>query len=120
MVRAGICVITTQVSAPVQASDTGFLGQFSYFYLSYWPGALVQICAVAIFLWVLRDMWGASGRGGGYAPGQPEVEEEAWEDRFERQRELLAALREPSAEEGTEPAPGSCARGAPVRDSTRI
>ena len=101
VIRAGICVITTQVAAPVQASDAGYLGQFSYFYLSYWPGALVQICAVAIFLWVLRDMWGTSGRDVFCAPGQTEADAEAWENRFERQRELLAALMEPSTEEGS-------------------
>jgi len=106
IVRGGISVITAQVTAPVQVTTGSFWAGFSYFYLLYWPGVLVQICAVAIFLWVVRDTWTSDltdefGFGAGaeaYAPLD--------DDQAVRQRELLAALMESDEDEVSEPPSG--------------
>ncbi len=104
--RGGISVITAQVTAPVQVTTGSFWVGFSYFYLLYWPGVLVQVCAVAVFLWVLRDMWTTGLRDEFDFGAGAEVYAPLDDDQAVRQRALLAALMESDEEEVTEPPGG--------------
>ena len=54
VLRAGLALLLAVIKfSPLAAAGLG--SQFQLYYLRLWPAALVQILAVAIFLWLIRD-----------------------------------------------------------------
>lgn len=90
--------IIALLCAVVRGAPDGGIGEaFGYYYASYWSGVCLQIFVVAVYLWLVRPLlerprvWRPEPR--------PALSEEP-QSNAERQRMLLAALRE-----GDEPAP---------------
>ncbi len=105
VIRAGLSLIAAQLVIPGQAAATSMGAIFGLYYLRYWPGVVVQVLAVALFLWFLRGVWEVSEARSARALDQlgwlPEREEP--EDERARRKQLLAALME-GPEEEAEPA----------------
>ena len=102
LLRAGLALgaggISSSALAPPELGN-----QFLLYYVQLWPGVAVQIAAVAVLLWLLRDLW-AVPRGGGRAGEQTAATAPGAATGLggERRRALLAALLEP---EGEQPSP---------------
>lgn len=101
IIRASLSLIVVELAFPPGARD--FAGFFLY-YVQYWVGALVQIFAVSVFLWFIRDAWQVSGTEVVVVGGQEGMaDREALADRQARREELLAALMEGPEEEEAKP-----------------
>lgn len=96
-VRAGLALILGLVRASPLAGGEGLASQFLLFYARLWPAALVQMLAVAAYLWLVRDLLAGEPLPEPYRPAFRRTEEPA--EQAERQKELLSALLEPSDEE---------------------
>jgi len=108
IIRAGLSLIATQLVIPGQAAVTSMGAAFGLYYLRYWPGVVVQVLAVALFLWFLRGVWEVSEARSARALHQPRwlPEREEPEDERARRRQLLAALMEGPEEEAEPAGPG--------------
>lgn len=108
VIRATISVVVAQLSktGPGQEGMPTWFGLFGYYYVQYWPGALVQVLAVTVFLWFIRDVWEVSeSRWAVREDRQPfRAGPETAEDPEVRREELLTALMEGPEEEEVAPA----------------
>ncbi len=112
IVRGALSVVTAE-SPIVSRSESGdLLGSFVYFYLLYWPGVAVQICAVSIFLLRLREAWTLDKVDEVWPEQEAEFVAAEPEDRAERQRVLLAALKESGEPDQTKPVDHQATEGA--------
>lgn len=100
IIRASLTLILGLVRASPLAGGGGLASQFLLFYARLWPAALVQMLAVAAYLWLIRDLLAGEPLPEAYRPALPWSEEPA--EQAERQKELLSALLEPAEEEQTE------------------
>ncbi len=106
IIRAGLSLIAAQLAMPVRAAAHSMAAGFGFYYAQYWPGALVQILAVSVFLWLIRDLWQIRETRWGTRGAGPLPQHEVPEDWQARREELLAALMEgPEAEEAEEAEP---------------
>ena len=108
IIRAGLSLIAAQLVVPGQAAATSMGAIFGLYYLRYWPGVVVQVLAVALFLWFLRGIWEVSEARSAHALYQPGwlPEREEPEDERTRRKQLLAALLEGPEEEAEPAQPG--------------
>ena len=84
-------LLAVAVSSPL--AEGGGLGiRFTLYYARLWPAALVQVIAVAVFLWVIRDQLA----GPEPEPKPRSVAPPGNAQTREERRELLSALLEPS------------------------
>jgi len=108
--RAALSVVTAELPIVSRSGAGGFLDSFVYFYSLYWPGVAVQICAVSIFLLRLREAWTVNNADEEWGGLETQFDGDEPEDLAERQRVLLAALKEsdepgqaqPADQQGTE------------------
>ncbi len=112
IVRGALSVVTAELPIVSRGGLGGFLENFVYFYLLYWPGIVVQICAVSIFLLRLREAWTLDRADEVWADLEVEFDANEPEDRAERQRVLLAALKEPGEPDQAQPADPQAAEDA--------
>ena len=105
VIRASLSLIAVQLAMPVRAGAPTLTAGLGFYYAQYWPGALVQILAVSVFLWFVRDVWETSEmrwtvgeRAEEFVPPLG-----AAEDGQTRREELLAALMEGPEDEEAEP-----------------
>jgi len=94
VVRGALSVVTAELPIVSRSGLGGFLDNFVYFYLLYWPGVVVQICAVFIFLLRLCEAWTSNETDEDWGGLEAQFATDEPEDRAERQRVLLAALKE--------------------------
>jgi hypothetical protein len=92
---AGLALIRFSPLAPA-----GFAHQFGLYYLRLWPAALNQMCAVAIFLWLIRDTLAPEPAT---EPARPVRVRAEGADPAENRRELLAALMARPEDEPAQP-----------------
>jgi len=112
IVRGALSVVTAELPIVSRSGLGGFLDNFVYFYLLYWPGVTVQICAVSIFLLRLREAWTLDEADEVWADQETEFGADKLEDRAERQRVLLAALKESGESDQAQPADRQAVEGA--------
>jgi len=103
IVRGALSVVTAELPIVSRSGIGGFLDSFVYFYLLYWPGVVVQICAVSIFLLRLREAWTVDEADEDWGGLEAQFDADEPEDRAERQRVLLAALKESCEPDQAEP-----------------
>jgi len=97
VVRAGLAGLCAIINTHGSLSES-----FGFYYAGHWLGALVQVLVVAIYLWLVRSLLerGPAPRWGPILPSPGDAEDHA-----ERQRLLLAALRESDEDEQAPAAP---------------
>jgi len=104
IVRVTFSLVTAEAPIISRGGTGGFLSNFVYFYLLYWPAIAVQVCAVAIFLLRLREAWTLGVANEDWARLEDQFSDDEPEDRAERQRVLLAALKESGEPGAAQPA----------------
>jgi len=103
VVRGALSVVTAELPIVSRSGIGGFFDSFVYFYSLYWPGIVVQICAVSIFLLRLREAWTVSRADEDWGGLEAQFDTDEPEDRAERQRVLLAALKESGESDQAQP-----------------
>ena len=112
IVRGALSVVTAELPIVSRSGLSGFLDSFVYFYSLYWPGVVVQICAVSIFLLRLREAWSSDKTDEDWGDLEAQFDADEPEDRAERQRVLLAALKESGEPDQAQPVDRQAAEGA--------
>jgi len=112
IVRGALSVVTAELPIVSRSGIGGFLDSFVYFYSLYWPGVVVQICAVSIFLLRLREAWTVNEADEVWSDLEAQFDADEPEDRAERQRVLLAALKESDEPGQVRPDDRQAAEGA--------
>ena len=112
VVRGALSVVTAELPIVSRSGTGGFLDSFVYFYSLYWPGIVVQVCAVSIFLVRLREAWSLDKTDEDWGGLEAQFDADEPEDRAERQRVLLAALKESGEPDQAQPADRQAPEGA--------
>ena len=112
IVRGALSVVTAELPIISRSGPGGFLDSFVYFYSLYWPGVVIQICAVSIFLLRLREAWSLDKTDEDWGGLEAQFDADEPEDRAERQRVLLAALKEPDESDQVQAGDRQAAEGA--------
>jgi len=112
VVRGALSVVTAELPIVSRSGLGGFSDSFVYFYALYWPGVAVQICAVSIFLLRLRDAWTVDETDEVWGGPEVQFDTDEPQDRAERQRVLLAALKESGEPGQVQPGDQQAAEGA--------
>jgi len=117
VVRGALSVVTAELPIVSRGGLGGFFDNFIYFYLLYWPAVAVQICAVAIFLLRVREAWSLDETDEDWGGLEEQSSGGELEDRAERQRILLAALKESGEPGEAQPTEGEAADNAEPTDA---
>ncbi len=112
VVRGALSVVTAELPIVSRSGIGGFLDSFVYFYSLYWPGIVIQVCAVSIFLLRLREAWTANEADEDWGELEADFDADEPEDRAERQRVLLAALKESDESGQAQPGDQQAVEGA--------